>query len=376
MSEAERNAKAIQKVTLTGAVLDLFLGIAKIVVGWLSQSHALIADGIHSLSDLLTDALVLIVAHYGAQAPDKSHPYGHARFETLATLLLGSTLIAVAGAIAWDSLERLISSTPAPIPEWPALIVAILSIMGKEWIFHYTMRVARKVQSELLKANAWHSRSDALSSIVVLIGLLGSMAGWHWLDQIAAVIVGVMVGYIGWKLMTDSIRELIDTALPEQQLAEIRSELLRTEGVIDVHDIRSRTMGARILLDLHLQVSPRVSVSEGHYIGVRAEYILKSALNISDVVVHIDTHDDSSSEDILPGLPGRAEILHQIEDCWQKTPINYQTDRVQIHYLNDSVHLDIMIAGIPPDEDTVRQMTQCIQSQPWAGQVRLWFTPL
>ena len=149
-----QHTREAHKVTLIGAALDTLLGIAKIIVGWLSQSHALIADGIHSLSDLLTDALVIVATHYGRQAPDKEHPYGHARFETLGTLILSSLLIAVAGAIAYDSLLRLLDSDSLKTPTWPALVVAAISILSKEWIFRYTLHIAKKIKSDLLKANA------------------------------------------------------------------------------------------------------------------------------------------------------------------------------------------------------------------------------
>lgn len=372
----QEQAKAAHKVTLIGAALDAVLGVAKILIGWLSNSHALIADGIHSLSDLLTDALVIVVTHYGRQEPDEDHPYGHARYETMGTLILGSLLIAVAGAIAYDSLLRLWQAQSLAIPGWPALVVAALSVLGKEWIFHYTMHVAKKINSELLKANAWHSRSDALSSIVVFVGIGGTMLGLEWLDQAAALIVGLMVAHIGWKLLADSARELVDTALPEEETQQMLQQAKSIDGVKSIHSLRTRRMGGQVFLDIHIEVNPRISVSEGHQIGVLVTQSIRDQNpDVADVTFHIDAEDDS--DNVLPPLdellPLRDEVLQRVQQAWQGLPIEFHGNQLVLHYLNNRIDLDLYLPdGLPVtlNESVLRQH---LSDQPWLGQLRVWY---
>lgn len=236
------------KVTLIGAVIDLIVGLLKLVTGLLVGSAALVADGIHSFSDLVTDGFVVAATHYGRQEPDSNHPYGHGRIETLATLMLGSVLIFVAGGIAWASLMRLIGGEPFVAPGAWAIGVAVVALVAKEWIFRYTLRVARRVKSRLLEANAWHSRSDALSTVVVLVSLVAAQFGAGWVDALAAIVVGIMVGQVGWRLMWESSRELIDTALPEAERTRMQALAESVPGVESVHDLRTRSLGARTCL--------------------------------------------------------------------------------------------------------------------------------
>lgn len=369
-----QHIREAHKVTLIGAALDTLLGITKIVVGWFSQSHALIADGIHSLSDLMTDALVIVATHYGRQAPDKEHPYGHARFETLGTLILSSILIAVAGAIAYDSLLRLLNAENLQIPAWPALVVAAISIVSKEWIFRYTLHIANKMKSDLLKANAWHSRSDALSSIVVFIGIGGSMLGIQWLDQIAAFIVGLMIAHIGWKLMSDSLKDLLDTALPEEEtrsIIELASQIKEVKGV---HSLRSRKIGAQVFLDIHLQVDPTISVSEGHQIGMKVITLLHQQHDLGyDITFHIDAEDDSHySYHDNPDLPLRQELLLSLQQAWQPLGFKPQSSQLVLHYLNNRVDIDLYLQAPLPDGIHKEQLTRALTESPWVGQLNLW----
>ena len=368
-----QHTREAHKVTLIGAALDTLLGVAKIIVGWFSQSHALIADGIHSLSDLLTDALVIIATHYGRQAPDKEHPYGHARFETLGTLILSSILIAVAGAIAYDSLLRLLNAENLQIPTWPALVVAAISIVSKEWIFRYTLHIANKMKSDLLKANAWHSRSDALSSIVVFIGIGGSMLGIQWLDQIAAFIVGLMIAHIGWKLMSDSLKDLLDTALPEEEtrsIIELASQIKEVKGV---HSLRSRKIGALVFLDIHLQVNPTISVSEGHQIGMKVITLLHQHDLSYDITFHIDAEDDSHrSYHDHPALPLRQELLLDLQQAWQPLGFVPAPSQLVLHYLNHKVDIDLYLNSTLPEDINQTDLVQPLTQYTWLGELRLW----
>ena len=191
---------AIRNVTLIGVVVNLLLAFIKIIFGWIGQSQALLIDGIHSMSDLISDGVILFAARYSSQKADAEHPYGHGRFETLATVFIGIALLMVAFGIFIEVIQRLLQPETRWIPTAVALLIAAISIIAKEILYHYTLLVAKRVGSQMLKANAWHHRSDAVSSIVVFVGVAGSLVGMAWLDTIAALIVVLMIGQIGWSL--------------------------------------------------------------------------------------------------------------------------------------------------------------------------------
>jgi cation diffusion facilitator family transporter len=266
MSRSSEQQHAVQRVTIIGAILDCLLGFSKIIIGHLSHSAGLVADGIHSLSDLLTDLMVIVILKFSGDEPDEEHPWGHAHFETLGTVLLGSILIAIAGAMIYDSTLSLFDSSELLIPEWPTLLVAAVSVAAKEWIFRYTLKVGKDTGSDLLVANAWHSRTDALSSIVVFVGIAGTMAGITWLDAIAAIIVAFIVGKIGWDLSWDSIKQLVGTSLPEEDSKRYQDIVMSIQGIISVHSFKSRAMGSKSILELHIQVGSDISASEGHHL--------------------------------------------------------------------------------------------------------------
>lgn len=261
LSRQDARYREIRRVTLIGSVIDLVLGVVKIVVGWLAHSQALVADGIHSLSDLATDFMVLYAAKHASKDADEEHPYGHGRIETVATVALGVALVAVAFGLAWDAVGRLFHPDELLEPGGLALAVAAVSVVAKEWIYHYTLRCARRLRSDMLRANAWHSRSDAISSIVVVIGVAGAMFGYPYLDAVAAIVVAVMIAKIGFDLVRSSTMELIDTALEPEQIEAIRKEIFSVPGVRAVHMLRTRKSGGDALVDVHIQVDPRISVS-------------------------------------------------------------------------------------------------------------------
>jgi len=298
----------VRKVTLIGSVVDLLLGVAKILVGWLAHSQALIADGLHSLSDLATDFVVLYAAKHSHREADEDHPYGHGRIETLTTVGLGITLIVVAFGIGYDATRRMNEPDLLLAPGMLALGVAFVSVIAKEIIYRYTRNAAVKLRSNMLMANAWHSRSDAISSIVVVIGVGGAMLGYPYLDAVAAIAVAVMIAKIGFDLVRASTKELIDTALEPEVVDAIRKEISRVEGVRALHMLRSRRSGGDALVDLHVQVDPCISVSEGHQIGdtVRRR-LLKQIDEVTDVTVHIDPEDDEQ-ESLSDKLPLRGDL--------------------------------------------------------------------
>jgi len=369
-----------QRVTLVGMFLDIALGIAKIVVGVLSFSYGLIADGIHSLSDVVTDVLVLCITRISHEEPDDEHPYGHARFETLGTVVLGGMLIAVALLLVYGNIRLLWTRESVEIPGWPALVVAAISIFSKEWIFRYTRKVGEQLRSNLLIANAWHSRTDAFSSVVVLVGIAGSMLGYPWLDGVAAVLVGIIVGKIGWDLIWDSLRELVDTGVSTEQIGEMKETILSVEGVENVHTLRTRRMGTDVYLDVHIQVGPNISVSEGHQIGewVSAKLLADFPL-IQDVIYHIDPEDDDDLPPVRADshlLPLRAEVIHALEQCWQDITPNFGVIRWTIHYLDSKIEVEAYLSpgaknqiegGIEADA-----LFEAAKHLPWLRSVRVW----
>jgi cation diffusion facilitator family transporter len=341
--------KAVHQVTLIGAVLDGLLGFSKIIIGHLSHSAGLVADGIHSISDLFTDLVVLIILKFSGEEPDKEHPWGHAHFETLGTVLLGSILIAIAGAMIYDSSLALLNTSTLPVPEWPTLVVAAISVAAKEWIYRFTLKVGKETRSDLLIANAWHSRTDALSSIVVFIGIAGTMAGIAWLDAIAAIIVAGFVAKIGWDLCWNSIKQLVGTSLPEEDIARYQSIVMSIEGILSVHSFKSRAMGSKSILELHIQVAQDISASEGHHLGDLACYELKQQCDdIGHIIYHIDTYDDEEM-DTAPAnkLPLRNEICSVIASACNEVSNQLQPYKVTLHY--QPKHIDIEILFLEKD---------------------------
>lgn len=354
----------IRRVTLIGSGIDFVLAVLKLVFGYLAQSQALIADGVHSLSDLATDFMVIYAAKHGSKEADEDHPYGHGRFETVATVALGIALIAVAVGIAWDSAQRLFHPEGLMHPGIWALVIAVLSVFSKEWIFHYTMRVAKRLNSNMLRANAWHSRTDAISSIVVVVGIGGTMAGLEYLDAVAAVIVGAMVAKIGWELAWQSVHELVDTALDPERVAAIRDEVLQVGGVRELHMLRTRRMGGEALVDVHVIVDPRLSVSEGHYIGEKVRRrLIREVEEVTDVMVHIDPEDDEKMAPSLH-LSNRATVEQQLQQCWQGLEIARNIERLTLHYLDGVLELELILpeAARPQTEAQQTELQHLIAS--------------
>jgi cation diffusion facilitator family transporter len=353
----------VRRVTLIGSAVDLLLAVAKIIVGWIGSSQALVADGIHSLSDLVTDFMVLYAAKHASKEADEEHPYGHGRFETVMTVALGASLILVAVGISLDAIRRLFSPELLAHPGVFALVIAILSIISKEAIYHYTMAVARKLRSNLLKANAWHSRSDAISSVIVMIGIVGSMAGLNYLDAIAAVGVALMIAKIGWDLAWSSIRELVDEGLEPEKVREIETVITSVDGVKALHMLRTRRMGSDALVDVHIQVPPRVSVSEGHQISeiVRSK-VIKSIDEVSDVMVHIDPEDDEMATP-CGKLPLRQDAKRELQQCWQDIDPAIDLDAVTLHYLDGQIDVELTLSLEHfPDQQSMREISGRLQS--------------
>jgi cation diffusion facilitator family transporter len=371
--------REMRRVTVLGAVANLLLSVGKVAAGILGQSQALVADGVHSLSDLLSDALVLLAAKEAAREADAEHPYGHGRFETAATVGVGALLLAVAAGLAWDAGRRLLEPESLLVPGLLALGAALASILVKEGLYQITMVVARRARSRLLKANAWHHRSDAVSSVVVVVGVGGAMAGLPWLDAAAAIVVALMVGKVGWDLGVQALRELVDTALDAERVAAIRDQILAVDGVRDLHLLKTRRMGADALVDVHILLEdPRLSVSEGHQISeaVRAR-LIDGIDEVAEVMVHIDPEDDEADAPNR-ALPLRRELTAALGEAWAGVPGADRIQRLDLHYLDGTVHVDVFLPAdaMPeaPGPDPVREaLAQAVSGDPRIGGLRVYY---
>ncbi|MEX2468580.1 MAG: cation diffusion facilitator family transporter [Pseudohongiellaceae bacterium] len=362
-AELAQSRHEYTRVTLVGMALDIVLGLVKIFGGALIQSFALVADGIHSLTDAVTDIFVLVIARVAQAEPDARHPYGHGRFETLGTIGMGVVFFITAGILIYDGIDRLQSAVTIPVPGAAGIAIALVSIAGKEWIYHYTMRVARRLKSSLLKANAWHSRSDALSSVAVLIGLVAARQGYPWMDAVAAIVVALLIARIGWELCADALRELVDTAVPKARQNQLRDCIMEVEGVRGIISLRSRLSGGQIILEVHLLVNPRITVSEGHQLGETARRELIGRFSdIGDVIVHIDpeNHDQERSIDPREQLPRRQVVLEAIRERWRLLLDDSAIERVALHYLEHGIEVELVLQleKVPPD--LTRQLEESI----------------
>ncbi|MDL0432613.1 cation diffusion facilitator family transporter [Marinobacter sp. TBZ242] len=363
--------RAASRVTVIGMVLDAVLGVIKVIGGLLFHSQALLVDGIHSFSDVASDIVVLGVMRVSRQGPDADHPYGHQRIETMGTMVLGSFLIAVGAALAWDNTLRLMGESAVNLPEWPVLVAAAISVGSKEWIYRYTRHVGIRIRSDLIIANAWHSRTDAFSSIIVLFSTAGAMLGYVWMDILAAVVISIIIIRIGWKFTWDSVKELVDTGLSPEDTRMLKEVATNIDGVRNVHELRSRRMGHDIMLDIHLVVRPEISVSEGHQIGMQVVAAMREQLdNILDINFHIDAENDEDHPQTSEQLPSRQEIRERLDQHIDKLPAN---SRLRLHYLRNKVHMELFME-IPESEELpdARRISRELERYPWFGSLRIW----
>jgi len=287
-SELLARGRAASRSTWVSVGVNLCLTILQITAGVVSKSQGLIADGIHSLSDLVADFVVLFANHYSQKAADEDHPYGHQRYETAASLVLGLLLLSVGVGMLISAVQKVQNPDAIRQVHVLALYVAAGALLAKELLFRYMLSVAKKVKSSMLVANAWHARSDAASSLVVGVGIAGNLMGYTILDPVAALIVGLMVTKMGWQFGWDALHDLMDRAADQTEMAAIQATLLDTPGVKNVHDIKSRKMGDMIVVDAHIEVDPNISVEEGHDIAVVARQRVMRRHRVLNLMTHID----------------------------------------------------------------------------------------
>lgn len=371
--------KQAQKVTIIWAVGDLILGILKIFVGKLFNSSALIADGIHSFSDLVTDFFVIIISQFAHEKPDANHPYGHGRFETLGTVILGSVLIGVGFLLIYENARDLWVGTVQVNPGWPTLGAALLSIIIKEAAYQHTVKVGKQINSPMIIANAWHSRTDAISSVVVLIGLSLSFLGYPWLDEVVAMIVAVFIGKIGWDFLWSSVKELLETSLPAETVQKINEEILKVDGVRSTHNLRTRKVGERVVLDVNIEVSPLLSVSEGHEIASWvAKNLIKNFKDIEDVTVHTDVEDDRIGENIFSVekknlLPLRKEVVGRVMQELSDYDLNHLKE-IRLHYINGKIKFEFFFPEhVVNDANFEQMLNEKCSNIPWFDKIICWY---
>lgn len=280
--------QAAKKSTLVSVAVNLGLTTSQIFAGVISGSQGLIADGIHSLSDLVADFVVLFANHHSGKDADDDHHYGHQRYETAASLFLGVSLLVVGLGMLWSAGHKVVSPVAAGQIQLLALYVALGALLVKELLFRYMLSVAERVRSSMLVANAWHARSDAASSLVVSVGIVGALLGYPILDSVGALVVGLMVAKAGWTFSWDALHDLMDRAATAEEHQKIEEIIKSTEGVKGCHDLRTRKMGDMLLVDVHIEVDANATVRVGHDIAFAAAKKVTDSLPVLNVMTHID----------------------------------------------------------------------------------------
>jgi cation diffusion facilitator family transporter len=350
----ERHAAA-KKSTWVSVFVNLVLATAQIIVGFFSHSQSLVSDGFHSLSDLVADFVVLAANRISSHGADATHPYGHARFETVASMVLGMLLIAAGGVMLAMAAQKFLNPALMQGVHAVALYTALLTIVSKELLFRYMLRVARRVNSTMLVANAWHARADAVSSLVVAVGIAGNLMGYHFLDPLAAAVVGLMICRTGGMFAFKALSQLMDSGVSPDETEKIRQTLLDTPGVVGAHDLRTRYMGDDVIVDVHLIVGEHLSASEAHQIGNDAARRVCVEHHVLDVLVHIDTEDDADeSDNAMQVFPNRFEIEALMPEIMSAVK-----PELTLHYLADHIDMD-MIFHAPPNDEQRQQVNAAI----------------
>lgn len=362
-----------QRITWVSVGVNLVLTGMQVVVALLAHSQSLLADAMHTLTDIVSDGFVLFANRKGAKAADADHPYGHGRFETAASLVLGLLLAATGAGILISSAGRLADPGSLPPVGVAAMWAALITLAAKEGLFRYMLATAERLRSPMLVANAWHARADALSSLVVAVGIGGALLGVGFADAAAAIVVGAMIVRAGLRFAWNALQELIDTGLTAEEIASLRQTLAGTPGVLGLHDLRTRRMAHQVLVDAHIQVNPRISVSEGHRIGEAArKRVLDRHPEVLDVLVHVDAENDLFGQ-TTGDLPERSVLLSLLHD-----QLGLEVELLEhslLHYLGNRVEVDIFLSDIDPAakrcDELARRIEQTLEVTPWISSIRI-----
>lgn len=341
-SSPERYSASL-RVAVVNITANFLLTTAQIIIGILGHSQALVADGLHTLSDTLADLLVIFALKHGRKGADEEHPYGHERIETAVTMILGIVLISVAIGIGARAGMKLMTVGAIVTPSALTLWTALGTLVAKEAMYRYTINTANRFSSNMLRASAWHHRSDALSSLIVAAGIGGSLIGFAYFDAIAAIVVAAMIIKVGIGLSWQSLGELVDTGLAHEDLDAIRKTILSVSGVKALHLLRTRRVGGQALADVHIIVDDHVSVSEGHQISeaVRTK-LIKEIAPMTDVMVHIDTEEDVQGPSCAD-LPLRDEVLKRLDGYFSAIPEARRIEHVTLHYLDGHIDIELLL---------------------------------
>lgn len=370
--------RASRRVALLGMGTNALLVVGQVAVGIFGHSQALVADGMHTLADLSGDLLVLFALKHSAKEADEEHPYGHARIETAVTLALGVLLVLVGLGIATRAGLRLMDHDSIVTPSAITLWVSGFTVLAKEALYQYTMRTARRFDSDMLRASAWHHRSDAISSIIVFLGIAGTIAGIQWLDALAAAGVALFVAKIGVELGWPAINELVDTGLAPEELRRVRRAILSVDGVRELHLLRTRRIGGRALVDVHIIVDDDISVSEGHYISEAVRTRLVNEVDVvADALVHIDPEDDVHSAPVRD-LPSRTALQTELHNAFRDIAAAARIERIVLHYVNGKVRVELLlplsVLGQPGDaESLAARFREAVANNPLIGSLELRF---
>ncbi len=291
----EVREKEIYRVTLIGSAVNAVLIVLKFIAGFVGRSSAMVADAVHSLSDFVSDVIVLVLVKIAGKPKDKGHHYGHGKFETLATVIIGLLLIAAGIGLMINGIEAVLRSLNGELLERPtllALIIAVVSIGAKEWLYRYTVKSGKKLNSQAVIANAWHHRSDAVSSIGTLIGISGAMflgERWRILDPIAAIVVSILIIKSGYDVVKPSINDLLEASLPEETEKEIERLVMSVPGIEYIHNLRTRRIGNEIAVDLHAKMDGSLSLAEAHEKATSAEDLIKEKFGENSIInIHME----------------------------------------------------------------------------------------
>ncbi len=336
----ENRASQATTVTVIGAVVNLLLVAGKLVAGIAGSSQALVADAMHSFSDLATDVFLLFTVKVAGKEADAEHPYGHGRAETMGSMVMGGSLILVGLFIVYEVIVKVTGSRELAIPTWPALLGAAVSIVVKEALFRYTFIVGKKINNQSIIANAWEHRSDSLSAIAALTGIAGAMMGFPIMDPLAAIVVVFMIEKAGWDIFWEAIKDLMDTSLPREQMEEIINVISGTRGVARFHELRTRRLGEDIFVDVHIIVQPNISISEAHNTAETVRGNLQSKAGVADALVHIDAEEDAYYQvmDV-----NRDEVEKKAHDAAMGIAGVRDASEVIIHMLNGKVCVDFNV---------------------------------
>ena len=329
------------RATAIGALVNILLAALKFVAGTLGKSSAMMADAFHSLSDLLTDFVVIFTHRIGQIPKDADHPYGHGRAENIGAAIIGVAILLVSLGIIAD-VWSVIASGLALVPNWLAVGGALVSIVAKEILFHYTLAVGKKINSPTIVANAWHHRTDAISSIAALAGIIAAMLGYPIMDPLAGGVVAVLIAWVGYGILNQGVKDLMDTSLSEEMVRKIRTQIEQTPGVIQCHDLRTRRIGGEVIMDAHILVDKELSVSEGHNIAeIARRDLIKTWDNVHDILIHVDTEDDSQ---LMSIYPTSSEELRKFTDpVIAATKGVLEATNLRVHFINGRAVIEVFI---------------------------------